>query len=182
MNSASSVSLIFLLVAGMWTPTAAQMGMPQYPLSADVESLDGIIRAFYEVVSTPAGALPDRGRDASLHAPGAKIQLSHLPASGVPALEVLTLNELYDRYYGAPRDKPFYEREIHRVTQQFGNIAHVWSTYVVSDTPGGAPRGRGISSIHLYFDGLRWWITGWMDEGEHAGRPLPSEFLPLDQS
>jgi hypothetical protein len=55
---------------------AAQVGSPRYPLPAAVESIDGIIRAFYEVVSNAAGVLPERERDASLHAPGAQIRLS----------------------------------------------------------------------------------------------------------
>jgi hypothetical protein len=89
----------------------------------------------------------------------------------------MTLPELYERV-GGVRKEALYEREIHRVTQRFGSIAHVWSTYVTSNTPNGAPVDRGISSIQLYFDGSRWWITGWTDEGERPGNPMPAAFLP----
>jgi hypothetical protein len=130
MKVALSLLIMVLSAASVCPRAAAQARSPRYPLPADVESIDGIVRAFCEVVSTAAGVLP--------------------------------------------------EREIHRITQQFGNVAHVWSTYVASDTPGGAPTVRGISSIHLYFDGRRWWITGWMDEGEQPWRPIPREFLPRD--
>jgi hypothetical protein len=88
-----------------------------------VERLGGVVPAFYEVVSTPAGALPDRVRDKPLHASGARIRLSRLQASGDPELEVLTLNELYDRHHAAARDNPFHVREIDRVTLQFGIAA-----------------------------------------------------------
>jgi hypothetical protein len=90
----------------------------------------------------------------------------------------MTLAELYERV-GGVREPAFYEQEIHRVTQRFGNIAHVWSTYVTSNTPSGARVNRGISSIQLYFDGSRWWITGWADEGERPGSPIPPAFLPI---
>lgn len=166
------------LLATLSAHGAAQGASSQYPLRADVESIDGIMRAFYDVVSTPAGVLPNRERDASLHAPGAQIRLSRVRQNGSPTVEVLTLDEFYARYYNAPSDRPFHEREIHRVTHRFGNIAHVWSTYAASEAPDGAPIARGISSVQLYFDGERWWITGWMDERESAVQPLPREFLP----
>ena len=43
----------------------------QEPRPADVSSIDGIIRAYYEVVSGPAGVAPDMQRDRSLHHPKA---------------------------------------------------------------------------------------------------------------
>ena len=176
MRIATVLLSICAVVAGS-TQASAQASVPQYPVAADVQSLDGMIRAFYEVVSTPAGARPNRERDASLHAPGAQIRLSRLNPDGRPAVQVLSLAELYE-LVGGERKQAYYEREIHRVTQRFGNLAHVWSTYVASNTPSGAPVDRGISSVQLYFDGSRWWITGWADEGERPGRPIPAEFLP----
>jgi hypothetical protein len=158
--------ILAVFAVGLSTDVEAKMHPPVYPIPADVESLDGIIRAFYQVVSTPAGRSPDQKRDASLHAPGAQIRLSRPKP-----------DELYGQF-GGPRQEAIYEREVHRVAQRFGSIAHVWSTYVTSSTPNGSPIDRGISSIQLYFDGVRWWITGWSDEGERAGNPIPSEFVP----
>ena len=68
--------LLIVFAVGVSTDVKAQTNSTVYPIPADVESLDGIIRAFYEVVSTPAGGSPDQKRDASLHAPGAQIRLS----------------------------------------------------------------------------------------------------------
>jgi hypothetical protein len=54
----------------------------------------------------------------------------------------------------------FYEKEIARRTEQFGNIAHVWSIYESrhnEDDP--EPFMRGINSIQLFNDGKRWWIV-----------------------
>jgi hypothetical protein len=173
-----STTLLHVCALAVLSTTAiAQASAPQYPLADDVRSLDGMLRAFYEVVSTPAGARPNRLRDASLHAPDAQIRLSRQNPDGRPALQVMTLAELHARD-GGVRKQAYYEREIHRVTQRFGNIVHVWSTYVTSHTPNGASVDRGISSVQLYFDGSRWWITGWTDEGERPGNPIPAEFLP----
>jgi hypothetical protein len=166
-----------LFLAGVPTLVVADAPRAVYPIPADVESIDGIVRAFFEVISTPAGASPDQARDASLHAPGAQIRLSRRKPDGGLDLTVLTLDELYLQF-GGPRPKNHFEREIHRVTQRFGNIAQVWSTYVTSDASGGVAIDRGISSLHLYYDGKRWWITGWLDEAEYPGNPIPPEFLP----
>lgn len=151
-------------------PTAAQS-------RADVATLDGIIRAYYEVVSGPAGGYADRARDMYIHHPDALVAIAGPDEDGNNVVRTMTLAEYHDRF-GGPRAEPFYESEIHRETQRFGSIAHVWSTYVESDTPGGNPRGRGINSITLYFDGDRWWVMGWIYDSERAGNPIPAEYLP----
>lgn len=72
----------------------------------------------------------------------------------------------------------FDEREIHRVTQRFGNIAHVFSTYETRAKPGGPILGRGINSIELFWDGKRWWIASAIWDDERPGNPIPKEYLP----
>ena len=83
-------------------------------------------------------------------------------------------------YYtgNAPRREPFFEWEIHRETETFGAITHVWSTYVSSREPGGEIFDRGINSIQLYNDGERWWILGWVFDRERQDKPIPSRYLP----
>ena len=57
---------------------------------ADVATIDGIMRAYYEVVSGPAGAAPDRVRDESLHMPGAHVGLARQTPGGT-AIDMTTL-------------------------------------------------------------------------------------------
>ena len=78
----------------------------------------------------------------------------------------------------ASLEQGFYEREINRVTRQFGPITDVFSTYEWSRTADGPIGGRGINSIQLYNDGERWWITGAMWASEESGNPIPTEYLP----
>ena len=167
----SAYQLALLILAG------AQAVAAQDVAAADVTTLDGIIRAYYEVVSGPVGTPADRQRDRSLHHPSAVVAVTGADAGGTPFIQAMTLEEFHDRF-GGPRTAPFYEWEIHRETQRFGNVAHVWSTYVSSDAPDGPPRERGINSIQLYFDGDRWWITGWIFDSERAGNPIPVDYLP----
>ena len=46
-----------------------------------------------------------------------------------------------------------FEAEIGRIVEQYGNIAHAWSSYEVRNTPDGPTISRGISSVSMYFDG-----------------------------
>ena len=74
----------------------------------------------------------------------------------------------------------FFEKEIHRSTDTFGNISQVFSTYESFRSEADkVPFMRGINSIQLLNDGNRWWIINiyWTQESED--RPIPKEYLPL---
>ena len=89
----------------------------------------------------------------------------------------MTLKEFHAN---VPMDA-FYESEIHRVTETFGNITHVWSTYESRDQLIGPVTGRGINSIQLYYDRERWWILNWTYDSERTGNPIPEKYLPEDK-
>lgn len=179
-----SVVLGMLVTAGTGHSSFGQslVGLESAPAEVrggagdDVSTLDGIIKAYYEVVSGPAGEVPDYKRDASLHHPDALISVASF-SEGKPRLSIMSLKGFYERF-GGPRQSGFYEWEIHRKTERFGNIANVWSTYVTSDKPNGKPRTRGINNIQLFYDGQRWWITSWIYDNEREGNPIPEEYLP----
>jgi hypothetical protein len=143
----------------------------------DVGTLDDIIRAYYEVVSGPAGGIPDRARDKTLHLPDAVVGVPVQVEGGGSMVSTMTLDDYHDRF-GAPRAEGFYEREIHRIVHRFGNIAQVMSTYASSTTPGGEAFDRGINSIQLTWDGDRWWIVSWVFDSERPDNPIPPEYLP----
>jgi hypothetical protein len=168
---APSLLLPLLLAAAL--PAAAQ-DAPRYPLQADVETIDGIVAAFYDVVSGSAGEAPDRARDESLHLGGARLGITAQRPGGRAELETMDLEGYHARYGGA-RPGPFYEREIHREVRRYGSLAQVWSTYEASASPGGPPMFRGVTSMQLFHDGERWWIAAWFDQRELPGHPLPGE-------
>jgi hypothetical protein len=143
----------------------------------DVQSIDGMMKAFYEVVSGPAGQPRDWARDRSLYTPDLRfISISESRQKRLTAM-------IFDHQTYAESSQPmlksgFFEREIHRSTQRFGHIAHVMSTYESRRTPDGPVFARGINSIEMFFDGQRWWITFAEWDEERPGQPLPQEFLP----
>ena len=175
---ASVLALAVLLLAA--PPMVAQEpgpGAPPPADPADVGTMDDILRAYYEVVSGPAGSLPDRARDHTLHVPGALVGIPGNPEAGDPPLVTMTLDDFHDRFGGA-RSQGFFEWEIHRTVQRFGSIAQVMSTYEAATTPDGEPFVRGINSIQLTWDGDRWWIVSWIYDEERPDNPIPAEFLP----
>jgi hypothetical protein len=143
---------------------------------ADVATLDGIIAAFYDIVSGPAGQPRDWARDSTLYLAGAQFTtLNH--AGGRWRARTVTHDE-YARSAGPMLAQGFFEREIHRVVQRFGPMAHVMSTYEWRTTADGPVGGRGINSIELFHDGNRWWISYAMWADETPDTPIPAEFLP----
>jgi hypothetical protein len=72
----------------------------------------------------------------------------------------------------------FFEREIARTTDTFGQIVHVFSTYESRHAPTTPSLSmRGINSIQLYHDGKRWWIVNLLWRAEDAGI-CPAGALP----
>ena len=136
-------------------PIGAQEARPE-----DVLTIDGIIRAYYEVVSGPAGDVADVERDRTLHHPEAWVAIAGKDSSGKAVVNVMTLDE----YHGEnrPREQGFWEWETDRTVSRSGNMVHVWSSYASALTEGGEPYTHGTNSVTLFYDGTRWWIMGWM--------------------
>ncbi len=145
-----------LLLGGL--PLSAQTAR-----EADVSSIDGILAAYYEVVSGPAGEVPDAERDRTLHHPDAWVAIAGVDDAGAPVVNVMSL----DDYHGdnGPRAAGFWEWETGREVRRSGNMVHVWSSYASARTEGGEPFTTGVNSITLFHDGARWWIMGWMFDG-----------------
>src|SRR4030095_1681828 len=77
----------------------------------------------------------------------------------------------------------FYESEVARRTEQFGRIAHVWSTYESRRDPSDtAPFMRGINSFQLFNDGKRWWILSVYWQHESAEHAIAQKYLYAQSS
>lgn len=160
-----SISLIAILSASAATNTS------DYPLQEDVSSVDGIMNAYYGVVSGPAGFTYDHERDRSLYGPNAII--TRFRDDG--RFERNTVAE--ETQPIDPWAEGFYEIEINRIVEQFDNLAHVWSTFKTRGSPDGAVLSRGISSVSLYYRDDRWWIASWSSQNETDKLP-PSKYAP----
>ncbi len=174
----STVSLVVLLVLAA-APASAQESweLSKPPSAEDVSTLDGIIAAFYDVVSGAAGEPRDWARDSTLYLPGVRFVVVSRAAGG--QLNARNFDHgTWAEGSSASLEQGFYEGEIHRVTRRFGPIADVFSTYEWRTSEDGPVGGRGINSIQLFYDGERWWITGAIWASEEPGNPIPKEYLP----
>jgi hypothetical protein len=149
--------------------------------SQDVSSIDGLINAAYDVISGPAGHPRDWDRERALFFPGARL----IPTATVPGRNdvdlaplLLDVDGYIERVEPIFAKSGFYEKEVARRTEQFGRIAHVWSTYESRhsrDEPD--PFMRGINSFQLFHDGSRWWIVNIYWQHESAAHPIPEKYL-----
>jgi hypothetical protein len=148
---------------------------------ADVESIDAIIAATYDVISGPAQRKRDWNRERSLFFPGARLIPTAIEAGRNDvdlAPQMLDVEAYISRVEPLIYKKGFYEKEIARRVEQFGRIAHVWSTYESRhDLSDPEPFMRGINSMQLFNDGKRWWIVSIYWQHESAQHPLPEKYL-----
>jgi len=170
MAGMKQVIVLVLLCVSAWAQGKA--ARPE-----DVATIDGVIKAYYEVVSGPAGQPRDWDRDRTLYIPGVKFVAMSVK-DGKPVAEVMTHEEYIARSNDGLVKSGFDEKEIHREVRRFGNIAHVWSTYESRRTPQGPVIARGINSLELYWDGARWWVASAVWDGERKANPIPKDYLP----
>jgi hypothetical protein len=145
----------------------------------DVESIDAIIAAAYDVISGPAGKKRDWDRERSLYYPGARLIPTAKPGTtdGL-APQILDVEGFIARVEPYFAEHGFFEKEISRRTEQFGHIAHVWSTYESRhDADDPEPFSRGINTIQLFHDGNRWWILNIFWQQESVADPIPEKYL-----
>jgi hypothetical protein len=144
--------------------------------SKDVASIDATIAALYEVISGEPGAIRDWNRFRNLFKPEARLIPTRKSPQGELTLQTLSPEE-YIQLFSSRISTGFYEKELHRNTEQYGTIAHVFSTYETKEKKDGPVTNRGINSIQLFSDGKRFYIINifWCAEG--LGFPLSEKYL-----
>lgn len=144
----------------------------------DVSSMDAILAALYDVISGPAGKKRDWDRMRSLFIPEGKLMAVGPKKEGGFGYRVMDVDGYIKASGSYLETNGFFEREVSRVVERYGQIAHVFSTYESRHKADEAkPFMRGINSIQLLNDGKRWWIVSVYWEGERADNPLPDKYL-----
>jgi hypothetical protein len=146
---------------------------------ADVGSLDSIMKAVYNVISGDAGQKRDWDRFRSLfHKDARLIPVGKNPKTGDVGARAFTPEEYITRSSPFMEKEGFYENELARRVETYGNITHVFSTYESRHTAADKkPFARGINSFQLINDGKRWWVMTIMWMGETPETPIPKEYL-----
>jgi len=163
-------------------------GHPAWPAaknSSDVDSIDHLVAALYDVISGPAGKPRDWERFRSLFLPDGRLGVIRPDApakADQPARQSDAVFLTPDMY--VERDDPyfkqngFFERSIANRIEEFGNLVHVWSTYesrhAMTDP---APFARGINSIQIAHARGRFWLASIIWDDERPGLTLPEKYL-----
>lgn len=146
---------------------------------ADVGSIDAIIKAVYDAISGEAGEKRDWDRFRTLfHKDARLIPTGKNPTTGVTGARFLTPEDYIARTEPVFAKEGFFEREVARRTEIFGQIAHVFSTYEsFRSRSDKKPFMRGINSFQLLNDGRRWWVVNIYWQGETPDVPIPKKYL-----
>ena len=170
-----ALSLVTGLTIGRPSLAQEEAGTPATPPAADpadVESIDAIIAALYDVISGPAGER-DWDRFRSLFAPKATLSPMAPRPDGSTPVRVLTPEEYVEFGGGYFLENPFYDREAGRELEQFGNVANAMSFYESRNAPDEEPFTRGVNTITLLHDGARWYVLSIAWDEVREGLPAP---------
>ena len=144
-----------------------------------VKTIDSTIEALYDVISGPKGQQRDWEFFRYLFHPEAKLVVAGKREEGGYGSRYISIEEYIENASKWMFENGFYENELKKVTERFGPIAHVFSSYESfrskEDT---SPFMRGINSIQLMHTGDRWMIMNIYFTQETEVNPIPEKYLP----
>ncbi len=130
-----------------------------------MNDLDSVIAEMYDSICFEAGERPDWKREAEIYAPGAR--MVRINDDGIFEFDLESYRANFEAMIDSGDMPSFWEGELWRDTQQFGDMAHVLSAYETRRSRGGEVLNRGVNSIQLFRRDGRWWISAmvWRREG-----------------
>ncbi|MBI3678268.1 MAG: hypothetical protein HY243_16785 [Proteobacteria bacterium] len=118
----------------------------------DERAIGAVIEAMYAMISGTKGAR-DWSLQSKIFHPSARQMRTGVDSDGKSWIKIMSLSDYEADVTPWFMQTDFYEVEIARKVQIFGNIAQAWSAYEARHAPDGAPERRGINSIQLYRGG-----------------------------
>ncbi|GAB4231292.1 MAG: hypothetical protein Tsb0034_03550 [Ekhidna sp.] len=168
--------LFFLLILSILTAPCIQA---QEDYSSKVQTLDSTIETLYGVISGEAGEKRNWELFKYLFTNDAKLIPPGPNQEGVIGYRTMTPDQYIETSGAWLEENGFFEKEINRVTESFGSLTHIFSTYESYRSESDEkPFTRGINSIQLMKDEDRWWIVNIYWTGEREDNPIPSKYLP----
>lgn len=144
-----------------------------------VQTLDSTIETLYAVISGEAGEKRDWELFKYLFTSDAMLIPSGPNQEGKIGYRAMTPDGYIETSGAWLEENGFFEKEIYRVTESFGSVCHIFSTYEsYRSESDDKPFTRGINSIQLMNDGERWWIVNIYWTGERKDNPIPAKYLP----
>ncbi len=124
--------------------------------ATDSLTVDAIITALYATISGPPGGR-DWDRLRALFHPQARLApIKTVDGSTGP--RVLDIEQFIAQAGPHLQTNGFFESEVWRRVETFEHVTHVFSRYQSRHTADGEPFARGVNSIQLVNDGIRFWV------------------------
>src|SRR5262245_44263551 len=119
----------------------------------NVRSVNALIQTLYDVISGPTGKDRDWNTFRSLFANDARMYIAVPSKDSGTVLRTLTPEQYIQKNKTRLADMGFSESEIHRTTENYGAITHVFSTYESNyiNTSNQEDTVKGINSIQLFY-------------------------------
>ncbi|HMQ05650.1 MAG TPA: hypothetical protein PKC30_00030 [Saprospiraceae bacterium] len=165
--------LIWFFIPGILiTSSASIYNQDSIQTQKDLQEINIIITTLYDVITGPPGER-DWKKFLSLYHESATMGSVSIK-EGVPLFTSFTPTQYIERNGSYFTQNGFYEEEIHRKVQIFGNIAQVWTSYKILSEPEGMVRLRGINAVQLSKHQSQWQITNiiWQPENQDLQLPL----------
>lgn len=142
----------------------------------DVESIDALMTAFYDVISGPAGKR-NWNRFHSLFSEEAQMTSLSKDAAGNDIMKTITPRDYQQMNSPFFEKNGFWEEELGRKSSVYWNAASISSTYGYSLEENTPPSQRGVNFISLAKQHGRWYITNVLWNHETPQNPIPNEYL-----
>ncbi|HKX55031.1 MAG TPA: hypothetical protein VJN01_02975, partial [Xanthomonadales bacterium] len=148
-----------------------------YPaLAEDVASPESLVLAVYDAISAPRGER-DWNRIRSFYLEGARLIPTGLRANGEHGLRIMNIEQWIEGARDLFLREDFFEVEIARKVDRFGQIAQIFSTYECRREANGPAYMTGINSFQLLHKDGRWWVVNCFWDNASEGNPIPPQYL-----
>jgi diamine N-acetyltransferase len=140
-------------------------------------ALEWPLLRLYELISGPADHERPWDEVKDLFLPGARLRLDGQEEDRSPRRLDLSVDEFAEQAGEHYRQRGFWEREIARRVEHFGNIGHIFSTYETRvDGSETEPVVRGINSVQMLRSDGQWKIAGIVFHVERSWLRIPPRY------
>ena len=178
-NKRVAALIILCLSISVFSPLKAQNSKENSKdYKEDYKSAQAIIDAYYDCISGPIGQERDFNRLKNMFHKDARLIYSYWNEDSSEAnLLVFDSIDAFIDKLGYLDKKGFYEHEIANITHSFSTVTQVFSTYKYRAEDNSIPKGQGITSYNLFFDGKRYWILSMFWAAENDKYKIPKKYL-----
>jgi hypothetical protein len=171
MNFRTAAAFLFI-AAG---PATAQGPPPGFT------TVEGIMTELYASVTRPPGDPFEWDRLRAIMLPGGVLLPQLAQTQGESRIMdvdsfIAWIDGLWEPILGTASDGGFFERETNRIVEEFGDVAHVFTTYEKGPYEPRRIQSRGINSVQMVKRDGRWYILSITWDEENSGGPLPPKY------